>query len=137
TVPLGKYIVSVNGKALSVNQTVNLTHHETLRYHLNAPQTSASEPVATASAQGIAANSSQILYLDTSISRLRKVDSQDSLNLLSSQDLQSVKWANTSFGIGQDHDEHLYKIDNGSVSPLNVPFAYGSNGESSESSSVD
>src|SRR5581483_5054738 len=29
TVPLGKYIVSVNGKALSVNQTVNLTHHET------------------------------------------------------------------------------------------------------------
>lgn len=130
-VPLGTYIVKVSGKVLAVSQTVSLTRHEELRYYLNAPQASISEPVVTASASGIVANSAQLLYLDSSVNRIKKVNAQDNLSLLKDQDIQNVKWASASFGVGEDSGGHFYTIKSGSVTPLNIPFSPSLYGENS------
>ena len=127
TVPLGSYVISVSGKVLSESKTVDLNRHETLHYSLNAPKITSPEPVASVSATGVVASNSKLLYLDTSTNVLEEINSQDSVDDVGSQDLQSVAWADTNYGIGQDNKHHLYIIDNGSVTPLQPPEAYQQN----------
>jgi hypothetical protein len=65
-------------------------------------------------------------YLDTTDSNLYKIDSNNELSLFANGGLQTVKWASPSAGVGLGTNNHLYSIINGSVSPLKVPFNYGS-----------
>jgi len=122
--PAGEYVISVHGKVLSVNKTVKLKGRQTLKYSFNPPQVSSAEPVAGVSAGSLAADSSQLIYLDGASQKLNKIDAQNSLDVIAGQTLQSVQWANPGLGLGQDQNNQLYTINNGSVSPLAAPEPY-------------
>jgi hypothetical protein len=128
TVGHGQYTATVkNGSKTSV-QVINLKEgHKTLRYSISLSGLEAVGPVAYQNAKDIVADGTQLLYVDAASGYLYKIDAQNNITALNSAlPLQTVKWASPSFGVGQDSRGHLYTIVNGSVSPLSVPFSYGS-----------
>lgn len=124
SVPLGTYIASVNGRVLSISKTIDLSRHETLRYTLNAPQTTTTESVVSATTSGIVANSSELLYLDISTNKIREINSQNGFSIVGGNNLESVAWADTGYGIAQDINKKLYIINNGSIMPLRLPETF-------------
>ncbi len=123
----GLYTATVkNGSRISIRVIDFHKGHKTLRYSINPSGLETVEPVAYQNAKDITSSSSQMLYVDTPSGYLNKIDAQNNiLPLNSAQQLQTVKWASPSFGVGQDGSGHLYTVINSSVSPLRVPFSYG------------
>lgn len=133
SVHTGQYMASVEGNSLATTQLIQLGAHKTVKYTINPINTSGVEPVAYQNASNIVADSSKLLYVnaDENDNHIYKIDSQNNLTVFNStQQFKTVKWASTSFGVGQDGSGRLYAINNGAVNQLNVPFSY--NGPSVE-----
>lgn len=127
-VGFGQYIASVQGNSLGATQLIKLTSHKTLRYTINPINTTGMAPVAYQSAQNLAVGDNSLVYFNSSSKQLYQINSQNEVSAIGqNQVFQSVKWASASFGVAQDANQHLYVIDNGLVSPLNVPEQYSSN----------
>jgi len=127
-VGLGQYIASVQGNSIGATQLIKLSSHETLRYTINPINTTGMAPVAYQAAQNLAVGNNSLVYLNSNSRQLYQIDSQNNVTAIGqSYIFQSVKWADASFGVGQDNNQHLYVINNGLVSPLQVPQAYASN----------
>ena len=125
TLSVGKYTLSVSGKVLSLNQVIDIHAHKTQIYNLNPPAISSPEPVTSFSGSGIAADGSQLSFIQSGRQSLMRVDSQNIVTTLGGgQSLQTIRWANPDYGVGQDSQGHLYTINNGSVTLLKVPEAY-------------
>lgn len=130
TTSTGKYIVSVEGNiegnSIASARIINLEARKIISLTINPTNTSAVESVAYQNAQNIAADNNQLIYFNKTTGRVEKVDAGNNLTLINSPyQFQAVKWANTSFGVGQDSNGHLYTISAGVISPLSVPFKYG------------
>lgn len=127
SVDLGQYTVSVEGNSRAAAQLIKLNSHKTLRYEINPINTTAPEPVADQSAQDIAASGSRLVYLDSDALTQNTIDADNNLTTPDpSQKFQTIKWANASYGVGQDSNQNLYVIDDQLISPL--PFPYDSGG---------
>lgn len=126
SVPSGKYVISVSGKLLSVRKNVSLGARQTLTYKLNTPNAVNAEPVTGMAAGSLAANDSQLLFIDSKVNYLSKIDNQNNLSHLGNQSLRNVKWADMTYGVGQDSNERLYVVNNGNIVPLRVPESYDS-----------
>jgi hypothetical protein len=123
----GKYVASVTGNSIATSQTINLKPRATLRYTINPINATGVEPVAYENAQAITATAHELVYIDASSNTLSKVDDQNGLaENYGGRRFKTVKWAGSSFGVGQGDDGHLYTIAGKSVSPLEMPFYYGS-----------
>lgn len=127
TVGHGQYTATVkNGSKTSV-QVINLKQgHKTLRYSIALSGLLPVEPVAYQNTHDVVAGGTGLVYLDAGDENLHKINNQNNLVTVSStQQFQSVKWADDAFGVGQDDNGHLYTINDASVSKLGVPFSYG------------
>ncbi len=123
----GQYLATVKNGSQVSEQVINFNSgHKTLRYSIALSRLLQVEPVAYQNASNIAASNTELVYLDSGNENIYKIDGQNNLAAInSSQQFRSVKWANASFGVGQDNNGQLYTIDDGAISPLRVPFSYG------------
>jgi hypothetical protein len=124
TVDVGSYSASVNGNSVATVQTLDLKPRQTLTYKINPINATGVEPVAYKNAQNIAVSAKELIYLDPSSSKLNTIDKQNNVTEVNTPyHFQDVKWANPSFGIGQNVG-HLYIIENNNISELEMPFPY-------------
>jgi len=134
----GKYTVSVGGQFNATSKTVFVVARKTTHYSLFLAKPVDFEPVSDASATSVVADSSGVTFIDTSTGYLSRISAQNTLTTLNtSVGLRAAKWANSTFGIGQDVDGKLYTIMNGAVQPLSVPFNYSGDGDNSVNFSVN
>jgi hypothetical protein len=127
---VGSYIVSVGKNSTASSQYVVVKAHSTKHVYINLISIGGVEPVTYDNAADVIADSSQLLYLDPTDSGLNDVNTQNVDNETGSNyGLQTISWANPSFGVGKDAKGNLYVIQNGSVSPLSSP-ASGQNDSS-------
>ncbi len=116
----GRYVANVTGGSLGTSKVITVKARQTAHYILNPVQASGIEPVLDDTATAVAADSSQLLYINGN-GNLSKINSDNSLTTLaSSTTLRSVSWADTGFGVGSDPDGNLYTITNGSVKPVHL-----------------
>lgn len=120
----GQYLAVVEGNSIATRQIVKVSAHKTLKYEIDPVNSTGVEPVAYITAQDTVEGGSQLIFLNTSSHTLYKIDDQNNLSTLATKQLQNIKWADSSFGVGQDSNGHLYLVEAGQVSPLNVPFTY-------------
>ncbi len=122
TVGLGRYDATVNNRHSSSSKLIVLGSHKTLRYSLNLNNLLNTQPVLNAQAQDIAVSSNHLVYLNTYTDEINEINSANNLSIINtSYPLQTVKWANANFGVGENSQQNLYIINNGSVSLLNLP----------------
>jgi hypothetical protein len=120
----GQYIASVEGNSLGASQLVIIKAHQTAKYTLNPIQPSGVEPVTIAGGNFLAAGGQNLFYLDSTNDYLYRVDSQNNLSLADpNHQFISVKWADSSFGIGQAVNGSFYTITPGATSLLKLPVA--------------
>jgi hypothetical protein len=126
TIKHGQYIATVkNGTQASVQFIDFNNGHKTLKYTITSTVLKYVEPVTYQNSQNLEASSNKLLYLNASSKKLYEIDAQNNLiNVNSTQQFQSIKWADASFGVGQDINGHLYTLNGGAISPLAVPFTY-------------
>jgi len=122
----GTYVATVKNGSLQSAQTINFKGTRgTAHYVINPSSLTQVEPVAYQNTQSLAASNEELVYLNSSDENIHKIDSQNSISTVnSSQQLQDIKWATTTFGVGQDDYGHLYLVNGGVISPLKLPFTY-------------
>jgi hypothetical protein len=122
----GKYTLTVTGNSNAISQVVDLKSRQHLTLTLNPKDPSGVEPVINREAQNLAINKDHLVYLDQTSSLLYQVDSQNLIKSLNNQrTFSSVKWADANYGIAQaDNSEQLFRMNNGSISSLELPFSY-------------
>jgi hypothetical protein len=122
----GQYTATIKNGSQTTAKVINFSEgHKTFRYTIDLPGMLGIEPVADQDAEDIVASDNELVYLNADDGNLYKIDSDNNLSVVnSSQTFLTIKWADTSFGVGQGNDGRLYAINNGSVSLLNVPFSY-------------
>ncbi len=126
SVASGEYTISVSGNSVATTQTITLKPRQTLRYAINPVRATGVEPVAYKNALSMAANNEQLVYLASPSNFLYEIDRKNNLTKIGgSQAFEMARWAEPSFGVGQDSEGHLYTIIDGKIKPLNLPFAYG------------
>ncbi len=125
TVSTGRYEIMVRGNIVATTKSIKLDPLKTLKYSINPVNTTGVEPVVFQGAQDIAASKSRLVYLDPTSHLLNKIDAQNNLSTLSpSTEFKTVRWADDTFGMGQDNNGRLYVIDQDSVKTLRLPFSY-------------
>ncbi len=118
----GSYIATVSGKSFSTERVVAVTARKTSSYVLTAASLSEPEPVLSGDAGSLAADATQLLYVNPGLRSLFRVDSQNNISRLDkAPGLQQVKWAGAGFGVGQDELGALYTVTNGVVAGLSPP----------------
>jgi hypothetical protein len=123
----GRYIVLVEGNSVATSKQINLTAHKTMQYEINPINATGVEPVLYRDVQNVAVDSNKLAFADGTTGSLFTIDGVNNLaTIASTVAFQTVKWVNPSLGLGQDNNGRLYVINNGIVSPLKVPFVYGS-----------
>lgn len=120
----GDYVVKVNSKSFATTKVVTVKARKTSRYTLNPAGLSALEPVSPSGAYSIAASSSSLLYVDPASKTLYEVDSQNNIQPVdTTHKFDSIKWVDTSYGVGKATDGQLYSISNGLIQPIKLPFS--------------
>jgi len=123
----GQYTVTIKNASQTSAKVIDFYGgHKTFRYSIYLSKLLDVEPVADQDAADMVVNNDELVYLNADDNNIYKIDSSNNLDVINaSQNFQVIKWADTSFGIGQTNNERLYAINNGSVSLLDVPFNYG------------
>jgi hypothetical protein len=125
TISHGEYLITVKNGLQVTTQVIDFKEgHKSFHYFLATSALKQTAPVAYENSENLVADNNQLIYLDASQHFLYNIDSQNNISLLNPTSLQTVKWVNPTFGIGQNSQGHLYSIVNGSVNPLSVPFSY-------------
>ncbi len=124
-VPLGNYVVAVSKGPNFAKQQIYLHSHKTLSYLINPVASTSAEPVAFVSGQGLVSDANQLIFLNTSSYFLNSINTSNSISTLSpTQQFQSSKWANVSYGVSMGKDNYLYFVKNGNSSLISAPFSY-------------
>ena len=117
----GEYIVTVEGNSIAKSQIVTVKAHQTQSYTIKPTPASSVEPVSDTAAQNIIAGSSRAFYLDSGTGHLTRITSANDIQVMNSTiKFQGIRWADSSFGLGQDTAGKFYTITNGIVAPLNT-----------------
>jgi hypothetical protein len=120
----GNYTVSVQNGSNSTAQYVKVKSHHTEHLKITLLNTTGVEPVVYDNAQDIIADNSHLLYLDPEDSTLNQINSQDQHSESDDQyGFQSIQWADTSYGVGQNAQGQLFVVNKGSVSALQSPVS--------------
>ncbi len=123
----GEYLISVRSNVSAVSQRIEVKAHQTTKLVLNPTQPKGVEPVEYRSAASFTADSSQLLYVDLLDKKIYQINNQNAVRVFDSElSFQTIKWSNPSYGVGKSLDGQLYIISGGSISRLDVPFAYNS-----------
>jgi hypothetical protein len=121
----GSYTAAVHSKQSSAQQTVTVAARKESQYSINLKDPTPVQSILPDGAASLVADDSKMLYINTSDNLLYQLDSQGVPRVLNSlHAFKSIKWADVSYGIGQDSDNRLHEIINGVVSDLQVPFTY-------------
>jgi hypothetical protein len=120
----GLYTATVKNGSQVSTQVINFNEgHKTLHYYVSLGKLIDTEPVSYQEAKDVVADNNQLLYINPD-GNLYKIDSSNNDSSVSLEDLETVEWVNTSFGVGQDQFGNLYTVINGVVHALIVPFSY-------------
>jgi hypothetical protein len=120
----GGYFVAVEQGSSSRSRYVTVRGHVTTRLNLTLPAPIGVEPVTFGSAQDIAADSSSLVYLNPDDSNINQINGQDQVTEFgSSYSLQSIRWADPTYGVGQNAVGQLFVISNGTVNALQSPVS--------------
>jgi hypothetical protein len=123
TLPTGKYVASVQGNSVATTQTIILKPAQHLSFALNPKNASGIEPVAYVAGYALAANDSRLLYLDDRDNSLRQINAQNTISSVAPNVVfKSIRWADASYGVGQDTKGQMYIIKDGSVQALKNPL---------------
>lgn len=118
----GSYLIDVQIGSNESSQYVVVKAHTTEHVNINLVNAGGVEPVVYDYAQDVVADSSHLIYLASDDDSLNEINTQNqSTQIDASYLFQTIQWANTSFGVGQEANGSLFVIQNGSVSPLNSP----------------
>jgi hypothetical protein len=124
-VAAGSYTAAAHSNLSSAQQTVTVTAREKSQYSINFKDPTPVQSVLPDGAASLIADDSKMLYINTSDNLLYQLDNQGVPRVLDSlHAFKSIKWADVSYGVGQDSENKLHEIINGVVSDLQVPFTY-------------
>ena len=118
----GRYRLTVFDHSYSTTKVVDIKAKQSLKFSLGLSKPVQPEPVYGKGSSSIAADASQLLFVDSS-GRLSRIDSGSNVAVLDVlHSLKAVRWANTSFGITRDTTGSFYTVNAGHLSPLSLPF---------------
>jgi hypothetical protein len=126
----GKYVVTVRSGSSQESELVNVGWLAHKMINLKPTGLTATEPVLYESVQGIAADSSHLIYLNNAFNGIEYINNQNQATPISgNQYFTSVAWADPQFGVAQDNAGKLYVVDGTTASPLKSPLTnFASNG---------
>src|SRR5438270_13101690 len=114
----GTYVVSVKADSLESSQIVHVNARATTSVYISPGKVGAVEPVTSLAATNFAASASRLTYLNSDDSHLYQIDETNVPRVLADIKMQSVKWADPSWGVAQDTNGLLYSVDNGAVTRI-------------------
>ncbi len=124
-VPAGEYQISAQSHTWTVNKLVTVHARKGQSYRFSPGPILTPEPVTGTSAQDISADGSSLYYINPDLLTLYKIDSQNNLIPISTGlSINSVKWADSTYGIAQTTNNNLFVVNNGGVSPLKTPATF-------------
>jgi hypothetical protein len=124
----GQYKVSSSTQSFLTTKIVKVNTRHSLNVTLKLPPTSLPEPVYGGDMDALAIDPSQILFINPADESLSRIDSQNQLLVVDGTDLLSTaRWASTSLGVAMGTEGAFYSIQNGSLSPVALPFKPNSN----------
>lgn len=119
----GIYKLSAGNRTAAVNKFIVVKARQHVSISLSSQAVRVSEPVIGEAANSVAADSSQLLFVDPGSLRLMRIDAANNLQVVDEvHHLTSVQWNGTAFGVGLSQDGKLYAIDKGAVSEIPLPF---------------
>jgi hypothetical protein len=118
----GTYLVSVQGASRGISQSVSLAAHHTISLSLDPPVVSGAEPVTDFAPYSVAASKTTLYYLDRNNRYLYRIDSENNVSLVNnSVAFASIKWLDSTRGVGSDKNGKLFSIIDGGVKELALP----------------
>lgn len=116
----GQYTVTITANSSSISRVVEVKSRSTAHYNLLLTNPVGVEPVSNTTASSIVASASTLYFLN-STGNLCAIDAANNQRVINSTvDFQTIKWVDTTFGIGVTSSGAFYTISNGAVAPLNV-----------------
>ena len=124
-VPAGTYSIAVKNKYFASQQVVNVKAMETKNITINLNSIKDVEPVSSRSASYVVADNNSLAFIDRSNRSLYRIDSNNNEQLIdSTHGFSTAEWSDVTYGVGQDTNSNLYKINNNTVTPIVAPFSY-------------
>jgi len=119
----GVYEITAFNKSFSVTKIIKIKARQTLSFAINPVTTTTPEPVYGNSVSGVVADSTHLLFLDSTNS-LTSIDASNNVStVFAGQALFTAKWASPLLGLARDSNNNIYVINNNAVSPLGLPFS--------------
>lgn len=116
----GNYYIKVTDGDSSKTKYITIQARKTIQTEVDPVAANTSEPVVSEGSFSIAANNNQLIFLNDG-GYIKSINTNNDINLLSSNIFKSVKWADPNYGIAQDSNNNLFLINNGVFSQLVVP----------------
>jgi len=118
----GVYLIKVSdntGNSTAEIVTIHALDTKNVTLSIKPPTTV--EPVSDRAATSLVATSSSLSYIDLTNNNLYTVgvDSDETL-VDSDHSLQSIQWADSTYGIGRGSDNKLYVISGNSITPFDI-----------------
>ncbi len=121
----GKYSVSAKNRVFESGQNIEIHARKKASISLDVQVAITIEPVLASGAFDVVADNEKVLFIDTSTGSLYEISGNSAPALVSnSLTFKSARWVGTAFGLVQAADGHLYRFQDGSITPLQVPFTY-------------
>ena len=128
----GQYEVSASDEHGfgAISRVITLKARQRLHYSLMPNKPTYPQPVYGGSIHGLAADGSQLLFVDGGDNSLKATSSSSgTLAMLSGpdQNIVSAKWSTVGLGMAEDNNNALYLVSNNALTPIKLPFNSGSN----------
>lgn len=119
----GQYELTATSRTIGTSKIVTLKARQHISFDLNPSSISFTEPVLGQGATSIAADASQMLFIDPVSGYLMRIDSANNLSSVDTAHIyKSAVWSGTNFGVAQDNTNSLFTITDGAVSKVQLPF---------------
>lgn len=123
SIKTGQYTVKAVSGINSVSKVVNIGKRQTIKYHVKFDKLLSYKPIVRTTATDIISDDNSLLYVDSYIGGVYKINSNNQTNLIpGSKNIISVQWVNTNYGIGIASNQKLFVINNNRATPLYHDF---------------
>jgi hypothetical protein len=109
----------------AISRVITLKARQRLHYNIMPNKPTYPQPVYGGSINSLAANASQLLFVDGGDHSLKATSSSSgTLAMLSGphQNIVSAKWSTVGLGIAEDKNNALFLVSNNALSPIKLPF---------------
>ncbi|HVI60603.1 MAG TPA: hypothetical protein VM535_00420 [Candidatus Saccharimonadales bacterium] len=123
-VPAGQYEVTVASQMSAVKKVISIEKRQRVSINLNPPAVITPEDVLGAGASSVAADATQLFFIDTSTKFLTRVDAANNRQVLNDKNqFVSAQWVSAGNGAALSRDSKLFAITNGVLAEIALPFS--------------